>query len=290
MTVKIVTYRTLEPGPAFSVLGAVHGNERCGAEAIRRLIEDIDNGAVVLARGTLRLVPVTNPKAYAQGVRFVERNLNRYLFPKEEKRCYEDHLDPIVCGVLDATEVLLDLHSYTSQGGPFIFLDPKDPRETAFATALGVADFVCGWSDAFGVAQAGKESQGTTEYARARGAIAATLECGNHLNADAADIGYRAILRAMAHLGITDTAGPAAESGGGKRSVQMRSVYRREAGAELTKPWRHFDPVTKGEAMAKLADGRIIAAPEDGYIVLPKESADTGAEWFFFGTKATLPG
>jgi predicted deacylase len=289
MTVKIVTYHALEPGPALTVLGAVHGNERCGAEAIRRLIADIDAGTLVPRRGILQLVPVTNPRAYEQNVRFVERNLNRYLYPKEEKRHYEDHLDPIVCGVLDATDVLLDLHSYTSPGGPFIFLDPKDPKELAFGTSLGVSDFVCGWSDAFGDGQGSKESQGTTEYARTRGALAVTLECGNHHNADAPDVGYRAILRGMAHLGMLDAGAAAAGSSAAKRCVQMTSVYRRADGAELAKPWRHFDPVAKGEAMAKLADGAVISAPADGYIVLPKESADTGGEWFYFGTRMALP-
>ena len=53
MTVKIVTYRALEAGPTLAVLGAIHGNERCGAEAIARLVKEIDNGAVTLKRGTM---------------------------------------------------------------------------------------------------------------------------------------------------------------------------------------------------------------------------------------------
>lgn len=290
MTVKIVTYRALAPGPTLTVLGAVHGNERCGAEAIHRLIADLDAGRLPVKSGTLQLIPVTNPRAFEQNVRFVERNLNRYLYPKEEKRHYEDHLDPIVCDVLDRTDVLLDLHSYTSQGGPFIFLDPKDPKELAFGTALGVNDFVCGWSDAFGDGQGSKESQGTTEYARTRGALAITLECGNHHNADAPDVGYRAILKGMAHLGMLDAGGTSAEPSTAQRWVRMKSVYRREAGAVFEKPWRHYDPVVKGEALASLQGGEILRAPEDGYIVLPKESADTGGEWFYFGTGMTLPG
>lgn len=295
MTVKIVTYRPLEPGPTLTVLGAVHGNERCGAEAIARLVADIDTGVVTLKRGILQLVPVTNPKAYQEGVRFVDRNLNRYLYPKEERQHYEDHLDPIVCEVLDRTGVLLDLHSYTSQGGPFIFLDPHNAKELAYATALGVSDFAYGWQEAFGSGDDSLESQGTTEYARTKGALAVTLECGHHHNADAADIGYRAILLAMAHLDMLDaeclsTLRPAGETlAARQRCVRMKSVYRREAGAVFARPWRHFDPVARAEAMARLASGEILAAPEDGFIVLPKDSAATGEEWFFFGTGTALP-
>jgi predicted deacylase len=295
MTVKIVTYRPLQPGPALTVLGAVHGNERCGAEAIGRMIADIDDGVVALKRGTLQLVPVTNPRAFQEGVRFVERNLNRYLYPKEEKVHYEDHLDPILCGLLDMTNVLLDLHSYTSQGGPFIFLGGDNSNELAFARALGVPDFACGWAEAFGGGDGIRESQGTTEYARTQGAIAVTLECGHHFNPDAADIGYRAILLAMAHLDMLDTVtrdalGPNPGVPAGKqRFVRMKSVFRREEGAVMAKPWRHFDAVAKGEAMAKLSSGKILPAPEDGFIVLPKEKAVTGEEWFFFGTPTALP-
>src|SRR4051794_30629416 len=108
--IKTVNYQTVEPGKTLAILGAVHGNERCGTEAILRLISDIDTGRIVLTRGTLQLMPVTNPRAYAQNVRFVERNLNRSLYPKKNKRHYEDHLDSIVCAFLDQADVVLDLH------------------------------------------------------------------------------------------------------------------------------------------------------------------------------------
>ncbi len=296
MTVKIITYRPLQAGPALTVLGAVHGNERCGAEAVARLAADIDRDLVVLKRGILQLVPVANPRAYREGVRFVERNLNRHLYPKEQKRHYEDHLDPILCGLLDGTEVLLDLHSYTSQGGPFIFLGGNDARELAYARALGVPDFVCGWSEAFGGGDGSRESQGTTEYARSQGALAVTLECGHHHNADAAQIGYQAILRALWHLDMLDegclaTLGLDVQASAGRqRGVRMKSVYRREQGASFARPWKHFDSVAKGEAMAMLAGGEILPAPENGFIVLPKDNAAAGEEWFYFGTATPLPG
>lgn len=301
MTVKTVTYHSLEPGKNLAVTGAVHGNERCGAEAIARAIADIDSGAIVLKRGTLHLMPITNPRAYVEGVRFVERNLNRYLYPKETKKHYEDHLDPIVCAFLDKVDVLLDLHSYTSPGGPFMFLGGagSQPGEVDFARALGVRDFVYGWEEAYGGGGKGgdKESQGTTEYARAKGAMAVTLECGQHLNPDAADVGYRAILRALAHFGMLDETCPAALSlrqhqgvaPDDQRCVKMKSVYYRDKDASFAKPWRHFDFVAKGEPMALLAGGEAIAAPEDGHIVLPKASAGTGDEWFYFGTPAPFP-
>ena len=174
-----------------------------------------------------------------------------------------------------------------------IFSGGSDAKELAFAHALGVTDFVTGWGEAFGSADGSREGQGTTEYARLQGAIAVTLECGHHTNADAADIGHRAILRALAHLVMLDPGCPAAAVGApgaaasARRYVRMKSVFRREAGAEFAKPWRHFDPVAAGDPMARLAGGTAILAPEDGFIVLPKEKAGAGEEWFYFGAVAS---
>jgi predicted deacylase len=300
MTVKTVIYHALEPGKTLSVVGAVHGNERCGAQAIAQLIAGLDSGAVVLKRGTLQLMPVANPGAYAQGVRFVERNLNRYLYAKETKNHYEDYLDPILCAFLDRTDVLLDLHSYTaSEGGAFVFLGGVHPDEIDYARALGVRDFVYGWAEAYGGGGKGgdKESQGTTEYARSKGALAATLECGQHQNADASDVGYWAILRALLHFDMLEHGCAAAsllkEHAGtalaSQRCVKMKSVFYRDQDAVLAKPWRHFDFVAKGEPLAVLPGGGILAAPEDGHIILPKTTVATGDEWFYFGMQVPFP-
>jgi predicted deacylase len=299
MTIKTVTYNALKPGKTFAVLGAVHGNERCGAQAITRLIADLDNGAVALKHGTLQLIPVTNPKAYEQGVRFVERNLNRYLYPKDDPQHYEDYLDPILCAFLDKADVLLDLHSYTSPGGPFVFLGGANSDEIRFARALGVRDFVYGWEEAYGGGRGkgnDKEAQGTTEYARLKGAMAVTLECGQHLNVDAAEVGYRAILRSLQHFGMLADGCPAAAlleedavPPGEQRCVKMKSVFYGEQDAVLAKPWRHFDFVAKGEPMARLSGDRILAAPEDGHIILPKSGVGPGDEWFYFGVPAAFP-
>ena len=299
MNIKTVFHHALEPGKKLAVMGAVHGNEFCGPAAITRLQTDLDSGHVVLQRGTLQLMPIANPRAYAQKVRFVERNLNRYLYPKEEKRHHEDYLDPFICGFLDSADVLLDLHSYTSQGGPFVFLggSQSKPEEVAFARALGVRDFVCGWAEAFGSGGKGgdKESQGTTEYARAKGALAVTLECGHHHNADAAEIGYRAILRALAHFGMLAPdcaaaraldAGTALET---QRCVWMKRIFYKDADAAFAKPWQHFDRVAHGDVIAHKTGGDLVA-PEDGHLILPKAAAAAGDEWFFFGTRGAFPG
>ena len=168
----------------------------------------------------------------------------------------------------------------------------NNPEETAYARDLGVNDFVCGWAEAYGSAQSEdsiKESMGTTEYFRSKGGkVAVTLECGQHLNEDAPDIGYQAALRAMAHCGLIEkdtVADITPEEKKNQRVVRMKDVIYRTEGAVMLKDFRHFDPVSKGDVIAHKADGSpLYEAPSDGYVVLPKKDTPAGQEWFYFGS------
>lgn len=320
-TIKALTYQSINPGPSLLLLGAVHGNEKCGTRALEHLIELFDNGTVKLSNGKVTIIPICNPKAYAQNERFVERNLNRRLFPKAEPKVYEDFLDPILCPHLEQTDYLLDLHSYASRGGAFAFLGGQDAEETAFAQSLGAKFFVFGWQNAYKDVDAAKtkpedpnqhlESMGTTEFARAKGAKAITLECGHHHNADAPRIALIAALRAMKALGLLDTealpthipgftpedadaiafqaelqsATPASE----QTCIKMSKVYYKTSPGNFAKPWQHLDPVTQGDVLATFEDGSTVTADLTGYMILPKENSAVGGEWFYLGEQSNFP-
>lgn len=278
-------------GKHLVVFGAVHGNEKCGTKAIRRAITDIESGKIKLANGKVTFMPICNPRAYAQNVRFTERNLNRYLVPKEQKVHYEDHLDEQICGALGEADVLLDLHSYQSEGGPFIFLGTSD-AENNFAKALGVDDFVYGWGDAFAASADANpnESIGTTDSVRLQGGMGITLECGHHANTGAPEIGYQAILRALSYLQITEQ--KFEPKNAAKRCVKMKDVFYKKMSGKLAQNWLHYDEVKKDDVLAIYTDGSEIIAKENGFIVLPKASdvnEKIGAEWFYFGIGTDFP-
>lgn len=291
--IKHVVYESSVPGKTLMITGVVHGDEHCGHKAINRLIEALDNEEITLSSGTLILAPKCNPQAFKQNTRFVDRNLNRYLYPKDNPVHYEDYIDPILCSLLEKADVLLDLHSYASPGGPFIFLSTNNPEETAFARDLGVRDFVCGWAEAYGSNKkedGSKEGMGTTEYTRSQGGIAATLECGQHLNQDAPDVGYNAAIRAMQHLGLLNAdSNSKHDDHKDQRLVRMRDVFYRVEGATLSKEFHHFDPVSEGDVIASDSEGKAIyTAPCNGYVVLPKHKAPIDSEWFYFGAADTF--
>ena len=125
---KTVSYTGIAPGPKLIVTAAVHGNEVCGTHALRRLIDEIDRGEVTIVRGSLTLVPVTNPLAFSKGTRNGDRNLNRALSPAPVVREFEDKVANWLCPLLAAHEVLLDLHSFNAQGKPFAMVGPRANR------------------------------------------------------------------------------------------------------------------------------------------------------------------
>ena len=282
-------YDTLKKGSHIAILGAVHGDEHCGTEAIKKLIAEIEQGDLILQQGVLTCIPVCNPEAYKRNTRFYQRNLNRSLYIKEKPTLYEDFIDPAICRVLDDADVLLDLHSYASQGSAFGFLGNSSQAEIDYCLSLGIKDFVYGWSEAFSkTTQDSKESMGTTEYARSVGCIATTIECGHHHNQDAADIAYKTIKNALSYLGIIDR-------NGSKKQIKdhsfakMQTVFFKEKEGKAIRHWKHYDQVNKGDILAEYSDGETIMAPENGYIILPKMHAEIGGEWFYFGVKTQCP-
>ena len=294
----------LADGPRLIVLGAVHGNETCGTKAIERVLGELDSGALRIERGQLTLVPVTNPLAYFIGERRGERNLNRRLRPTDSPREYEDRIANVLCPWLAAHDVLLDLHSFASPGRPFVMRGPPDnagalepfahaAAEGRLAEHLGPTRIVEGWMAAYALGAARRqalgrseavdpgEGIGTTEYMRSRGGWGVTLECGQHEDPAAPDVGYRAIRQAIALLGLSPLSlqpPPAAI----ERLRLTEVVDRLHQADRFVRPWRSFDAVHAGEHVGERHDGTPVIAGADGHIVFPDAQALPGHEWFYF--------
>lgn len=304
-----VNFAGLLPGPRLVVLGAVHGNETCGTQAIERVMEDIRAGSLALAAGSVTFVPVTNPLAYARRQRIGDRNLNRNLCPTDRPREFEDHVANWLCPLLARHDVLLDLHSFHTGGEPFVMLGPENnagalepfaraAEEEGLALRLGVRRFVDGWLDtyALGVQQRatqappGASSQdrhtalgygiGTTEYMRSVGGYGLTLECGQHDDPESPHVAYRAVRNALAYLGIATGAVPVAVSEiEGLRLYRV--VDRMHAQDRLGRDWTSFDRLRAGEVIGVRHDGTALVADCDGYLVFPNPGALPGQEWFY---------
>jgi predicted deacylase len=302
---KSISYTGLQPGPRLIVLGAVHGNETCGTQAIGRIVADIESGRLPIERGSVTFVPVANPLAYARGERAGDRNLNRNLGPIENPVEFEDHVANWLCPLLARHEVLLDLHSTRAATQPFAMLGPRDntgdlepfahsQRERALARSLGVRRFVEGWlgTYAHGVARRVREGLGsalntdprygvgTTEYMRSVGGYAITLECGQHEDPASPEVACRAIRNTLAFLGLTGGAAP--EPVQGYEALRIREVVdKAHPGDRFSREWSSFDPLAKGDVIATRNDGTVIKAQCHGWILFPDAGSQPGHEWFY---------
>lgn len=304
---KSVSYTGRAPGRRLIVTAAVHGNEVCGTQALTRLMAELDSGQLSIARGQLTLVPITNPLAYVLKRRAGDRNLNRALQPAAIPREFEDHVANWLCPLLARHEVLLDLHSFQAQGQPFVMVGPRNnigtvepfahaADEEALVRHLGVARAVDGWLGTYaeGVArrraEAGPVAQtldlnpnygvGTTEFMRASGGWALTLECGQHDAPESPEVAYQAVRNTLAHLGLVDGPAPAPVHEIEALSL-VQVVDKRHPDDSFARPWQSFDALDAGDLIGTRADGEPVHAPWDGRIVFPNAKADARQEWFY---------
>jgi predicted deacylase len=305
---RVHQFHGLRPGPRLLLLGAVHGNEVAGMLGIQRVLAELDSGQLTLTRGRVTLVPVTNPLAHQLGRRTGERNLNRNLRPTAVPQDFEDRIGNVLCPLLDAHDVLLDLHSFQGPGEAFVMIGPSDNTgalepfahaadEARLARQLGVRRVVDGWLGVYEKGVARRRARavqvgtaldadpnygvGTTEYMRSRGGWGMTLECGQHSDPQAPEVAYRAIHQTLALLGLVDL--PLAPPRDDHEVLSLVDVTDRlHADDRFVRDWASFDTVHAGEPVAVRHDGHIVAAPADGRIVFPNAKAEPGHEWFYF--------
>ncbi len=313
------TFHGLAPGPRLLVLGAVHGNETCGTQAIMQLLQELDQGQLAIQRGTVTFVPVTNPLAYQLKQRSGERNLNRNMATCGIPQDFEDRVANVLCPLLDAHEVLLDLHSFHTGGAPFVMVGPQNntgtlepfgraAQEMQLALHTGPYRIVEGWLDTYArgaqrraetAPTAGGRTHalvsnpnygvGTTEYMRSRGGYGVTLECGQHDDPQAVVVARQAILHTLALLGLS--ASPPAPVPMGREILQLVEVTDREHAADsFSREWCSFDAVKCGEVIGTRHSGVAVTAPADGFVVFPNPRGEVGQEWFYFARRrANLP-
>ena len=315
---RVHTLHGLAPGPALLVLGAVHGNEICGSQAIMQLLQDIDAGSLRIERGSVTFVPITNPLAHQLKRRFGDRNLNRNMAPSAIPQDFEDRLANVLCPLLDAHDVLLDLHSFHTGGAAFVMIGPQNNRGTLEPFALaaeemqlalhtGAPRIVEGWLDTYarGVQRRAARANdsavnisaraqtlvtnpnygvGTTEYMRSRGGYAVTLECGQHDDPAGAGVARRAILQTLALLGISSATAiaPTAKP----EILRLIDVTdKAHAGDTFSRDWRSFDAVKTGDVIGVRYNGEAVKAQGDGFVVFPNPRGEVGQEWFYFAIR-----
>lgn len=116
-----------------AIIGAVHGDEKVGVEALKRLKKIIDGKSIVGI--------VANKKAFERGKRFIAQDLNR-SFPGNPKGALEEKIAYKLTKKIRKFDYILDLHSFSCKSEPFVVLTKKTKKHLKLANASGVRKIV----------------------------------------------------------------------------------------------------------------------------------------------------
>lgn len=279
--IAIREFKTSISGFKLLIFGAIHGNEICGPCAMSRVIADLESGTLKLQRGGVTFVPVCNPRAYSEKVRYVEENLNRVFRPSSIPETYEQKIANDLCPLIDRYDILLDIHSTTAAGPPTVFIDFPTPENRAFAGALGASYALVGWPELYSRDGWGITSYDTLRYAHGVDKITALIECGQHDDPDACNFAESVIHRALAHFNLIEEEFLAVRD---RKEIIMTKIFlKQHYGDHLLKPWRHLESIPTGSVIAQRQLGEKIIAQDGNIMIMPNDTAKVGEEWFYLG-------
>ena len=188
-------------GPTVLITSLIHGNEICGAVAIKELIALFLSKSLALARGRLVLA-FCNLKAFDQfdphnlhASRFVDEDMNR-VWSKERldlnhSHSYETARANQLLPWVTRADVLLDLHSMHDAGDPLL-LTGLALNDIAFARSLEVVAAPVGHI----VADSG-HSDGIRLRDFQAQTTALLVECGFHLDQSSVDVARQTIYQVL---------------------------------------------------------------------------------------------
>lgn len=274
--IKVIEFNSFKEGKNLLVLGAIHGNETCGTEAIKDIIYKIDNNEIVLNSGSITFIPVCNLNAYKNNVRFMEVNLNRVIKNNDNPVFYEEKIANVLTKYIDKCNYMLDLHSMHENGNPFCFQDYLGKENENFAKIQGLDYIFQGWPEIYKNSNIPEYS--TQTYAKSKNKIATTVECGSHTDDKSIEIAKQCIINSLNYLNIINTTKLKEKT---HKNILMQKVIIKESEGKINN-FHHLDTVKKGDIIASYVNGKQIIA-DDNYIIIFPYDAKIGQEWFYLG-------
>jgi len=259
-----------EDGPISIILAGIHGDEKCGVEALKKVLLNLEikRGRVLFGYG--------NPRAIDANQRFIEFNLNRMfksddLLLKNKRESYEYERAQFLKNYLNQADALLDLHaSRTPSSKPFVICE---------VNAKGIVEYlpidlvVSGFDKV--------EPGGTDYYMNSIGKIGICIECGYLGNPESAQIAEESIfafLKAREH--IKNDVSPKKQS-----YVRMYDLYMTKTNNfTLSKPFDDFEEISQGQIIG--IDGeKEVRVEKESIILFARNRKQIGNEAFLIGEK-----
>jgi predicted deacylase len=272
------------PGPVVSILGSIHGDELCGHDTIKNLLQDFASGKLSLVAGVLRL-GLGNLAALEAKNRYCEFNLNR-LFRAETRslpKSYEVTRAIELMDFLQGTDVLFDLHSTTEPSEPFLlcenFVAPDGSQFSPFP-------IVTGWCSLGDASVAGD----TESYVNSLGGKSYTFESGWKDWPGSSDCAYEMSIRMLTYYGLIKGENKFSELSARASVFELFAVQNLlRPDMRYSRKFKTFDPLSAGELIASDSDQEF-RAPCDCVIVMPANPAfkKPGEDVYFLARRKTF--
>lgn len=276
------TYNALVPWKNILITGAVHGNESCGPMAIQQIMQNIQEWIVNILQWSVTFIPVCNPEWYIQQKRLIQENLARVFDVYAHPESYEQSLGNVIAPYIDSCDALLDIHSGNAENTLFVFQDIDSQESSNLTNNLWFDLIIHGRPDMY----PSDGAKDPSSYAHKQWKPWIVIECGQHDDAEAVDVAYNAITNFMHQYGIIDQQWSKIAS---PKHVSMKKLVYMEKKGSFVKKWKNGDPIQQWDVIATYDDTwEILMADLDGYIILPKNFAHVGDEWFYLGTAMDL--
>jgi predicted deacylase len=216
VTLPVVVLHGSDDGPTVWISAAVHGDELCGVEIVRQVVEALDPRSM---SGTVLAVPVVNVHGFNSGERYLpdRRDLNR-SFPGSARGSLAARIAHLLMTeVVSRCSVGVDLHTGSDHriNLPQIRADLDDPYTLELAQTFGAPIAVHSRTRDGSLRQAATEA----------GATVLLYEGGEALRFDPAAIaaGRDGTRRILSKLGIIPIADPSQQTQLSRRSKWVRA-------------------------------------------------------------------
>ncbi|HEY5210605.1 MAG TPA: succinylglutamate desuccinylase/aspartoacylase family protein [Stellaceae bacterium] len=265
------------PGPHVMIMALTHGNEICGAVTLDRLFRR----GIRPVRGTLTLA-FANIAAYERfetaqphRSRFVDEDFNRLwdvATLEGPRRSVELTRARELRPIIDAVDLLLDIHSMTAPSPP-LMLTGLCAKSMALAQRVGMPEILM--RDAGHAGGTRLRDYGAFGDPDAPN-TALLIECGEHWRIEAAETAFATSLRFLAATQTIDAPAPAPN--------QRQRVLEVTHAVTVAGPDFTFAPSFHGLSVVPKAGtpiardgGRLVVTPyDDCVIIMPAASVERG--------------
>lgn len=254
-----------------SFLAMIHGDETGGFWIFERFLDLFEKDALNF-EGKIGLA-FGNPEAAADGVRFIEKDLNRSFgvssdFSLEEKRA------KLLEELLRRTNFLIDFHQTIRPSRTAFFIFPFQKASFLFARAidldLPIVTNLKGGSFS-------KDGMCSDEFVNSCDGSGITIECGQRgFDEEQVSRGLELCLKSLRVLQnpmlLEDFKNSSTIYKRIFSPVQI-AAYPKNEDVRLSPGFKNFDPVQKGQIIAFIDNLPLVAA-QDGFILFPKYKDD----------------